>query len=273
MGDGDGPTRKMNSSEATAFNDLQRTLKSAIPQVPANYSATYGGFDSREIFQGITPEQMNRMAFTAKYTLNPGVRESGQQTALMDMTKGSPDQQAKRAALAAKAEELKQARKHTRDRAEKERIRAELKKINEEENALTGEIAANASANWQGNMQQVDRALPAKELSVKVLVNQNVHVQDVARPYQASGTSFAFDQSEKCQDSGNYCITLLLGNFTREKKISGTTQYTLRNVNLGVPTKPRGMAVIVTGPKEKAESVRNFLKQIDVGKLQALLPK
>jgi hypothetical protein len=32
------------------------------------------------------------------------------------------------------------------------------------------------------------------------------------------------------------------------------------------------MAIVVAGPKEKPQSVRDFLRQIDLAKLKALLP-
>lgn len=272
LADGDGPTRNMNSSEAAAFNSLQNSIRAALPQPPSNYSVTYTGFDNREIFQAITPEQMHRMSFKVLYTLKPEVQASMQQAALMDTIKGTPAQQARREALAAKAEELKSARKSARSRDEKERIRAELKKINAEDNALTDEIAANAGSNMTGRLQEMDKTLPAKELSVRVLVNQDVHVYDGAKPYQVDGSSLAFAQSEQCQDSGTYCITVLFGAFDKEKRISGSTRYNLRNTKLGVPTKPRGMALIVAGPRDRPESAQNLLKRINIPKLKALVP-
>ena len=74
--DGDGPTRKMNASEATAFNALQSSIRAALPQTPPNYTAAFSGFDQREIGEGIKPDQMNWMFFRATYTLNKEVRES-----------------------------------------------------------------------------------------------------------------------------------------------------------------------------------------------------
>jgi hypothetical protein len=60
--------------------------------------------------------------------------------------------------------------------------------------------------------------------------------------------------------------------FEKEKRVSAYTRYNLRNANLGVPTKPRGMAVVVAGPKEKPQSVHDFLGQIDLAKMKAGLP-
>lgn len=272
MADGDGPTRMMNSSEAAAFNTLQSSIRAALPRTPANYSVAYTGFDNKEVPDAITSEQMNRMTFRATYTLNPKVKETMQQAALVDLIKGNPEQQARRAALAAKAEELKSARKSTRNREEKERIRTELKKINAEDNALSDEIAAGAGSGMTGKMNDVDKSLPARELSIRILVNQDVHVYDVAKPYQVKGSLPAFAQSEQCLDYGTYCITVLLGAFDKEKRISGSTRYNLRNARLGVPTKPRGMALVVAGPKDRPESVENFLKNINIPKLKALVP-
>lgn len=273
LADGDLPTRRMSGSEAAAFRTLQSTIRSALPKTPADYNAAFSGFDLKEVPETMSSDKMAWMSFSAKYTLRPEVRESRMHNAQMALIQGSSDQQARRAALEARSRELKLSRKNTRDPAEKERIRAELKKINAEENALTDEIASGASAGWATRGPGgVDRNLPPKELSVRLLVNQDVHLQDIAKPYQVPGVPLAFAQKDKCQDAGSYCITALLGDFTREKKISGTTQYTLHNANLGVPTKPRGMALIVSGPQERPESVQNFLKQIDIAKLQALLP-
>jgi hypothetical protein len=39
-----------------------------------------------------------------------------------------------------------------------------------------------------------------------------------------------------------------------------------------VPTKPRGIALVVAGPKDKPQSVRDFLAQVDLAKLRSLLP-
>lgn len=140
LADGDGPTRSMNRPEAAAFDKLQGTIRDALPRSPANYLVTYTGFDKKEVFVATTPDRMESMAFKALYKLDPKVMEARQQSALMDLTKGTPEQQAKRAALATREKELKQARKSTRNPAEKERIRAELKKVNAEDNALTEEI-------------------------------------------------------------------------------------------------------------------------------------
>lgn len=273
LADGDGPTRTMTGAEAAAYKQLQGTIRAALPATPANYTVAYSGFDSKEVFAAITPDRMCRLPFKVVYRLNPQYTEARQQTALMGMIQGSPEQQAKRDALNAKSEELKKARKKTRDPAEKERIRAELKKLNAEENALTDEIAAGLSAGGaEQAMRGTDAALPAKELSIRILVNQDVQIADRAKPYTVAGASLAFAQQEGCQDSGMSCVTVLLGDFIREKKISGTTQYTLLNANLGVPTKPRGMALIVSGPKDTPETAQNFLHQINLPKLRALLP-
>lgn len=273
LADGDAPTRRMNSSESAAFSKLQSSIRDALPRSPANYLVTYTGFDNKEVPETIAPEQMNRMSFKALYRLDPKVTEARQQAALMGLINGTPEQQEKRAALAAREKELKQARKSTRDPAEKERIRAELKKVNAEDNALTDEIVAGSqkSLNSGGAGAGMQSSDP-KELSIRILVNQDVHMYDIAKPYQMQGASLAFEQNDKCQDSGTYCITVLLGNFEAEKRISGSTRYNLHNANLGVPTKARGMALIVSGPKDKPKSTQDFLKKINLAKLKAALP-
>lgn len=273
LADGDGPTRSMNRSEAAAFDKLQGTIRDALPRSPANYLVTYTGFDKNEVFVATTPDRMESMAFKALYKLDPKVMEARQQTALVDLTKGTPEQQAKRAALAAREKELKQARKSTRNPAEKERIRAELKKVNAEDNALTEEIITGSqkSMSMGGAGAGMQNSEP-KELSIRLLVNQEVHVDDIAQPYRVQGVPLAFEQNDRCRDSGTYCITVLLGKFEGEKRISGSTRYNLQNADLGVPTKARGMALIVSGPKDKPKSTQDFLKKVNLAKLKALLP-
>jgi len=277
LADGDGPSRKMNSSEAAAFNALQGTIRAALPKTPANYTATFTGFDQNEIPEAIRPDQMRQMSFLAKYTLNKDFREAQQKSAWMDKAKGTPEQQARRAALTARGEELTKARNSTRDRGEKDKIREELKKVSAEGNALDEEIAAQYLA-WMRSggaataSQNVDSALPPKELSIRIFVNQDVFVNDIATPYKIQGIPLAYEQNDMCQDHGTYCITVLLGSFDKEKRSSGSTRYNPRNANPGVPTKARGMVLVVSGPKDRPEASKDFLKKTDLAKLKALVP-
>lgn len=268
--DGDGPTRPMNSSEAAAFKNVQSTIKAALPRPADGVSISYKGFDRKDIAENASPARMSEMSFRAGYMLTSKKLESSMQSMQTDLIKGNADQQMKRAALEARSEELKQARKRAKSPEEKERIRSELKKVNAEENALTDQIAAGATAGWGKAVQAVDTALPPKEMGVRALVNQDIHVLDNAKPYQVAGATQAFEQNDKCQDGG-YCITMLLGKFEPEKRISGSTRYNLKDSGGSAPTKARGMAVIVDGPKEKKDFVQNFVKQINTSKLQTLL--
>jgi hypothetical protein len=280
LSDGDGPTRKMTGPEAAAFNALKSTFQGALPKTPANYMlAIRYGNDVGEIMlpQAIKPDRMARMSFTAKYTLNREYQNGQQRATFMDRAKGTPEQQARLDAIDAKDAELTRARDKTRDRGEKERIRAELKTVRNEGNKLREQVMADyqawvASGGATAALQNADRTLPAKELTIRAFVNQEVHLNDKAAPYKLTGFPLTFEQGDGCQDYNTCCITVLLGAFEKEKRISGYTRYNLRNANLGVPTKPRGMAIVVAGPKEKPQSVRDFLGQIDLVKLKAVLP-
>jgi hypothetical protein len=130
LADGDGPTRKMTGPEASAFNVLKSTFQRVLPKPPANYAlAIRFGNDAGEIMlpEAIKPDQMARMSFTATYTLSREFQDGQQRASLMDRAKGTPEQQARLAALDAKDAELTRARNKTRERGEKERIRAEGK--------------------------------------------------------------------------------------------------------------------------------------------------
>jgi hypothetical protein len=270
----------MTGPEAAAFNTLKNTFQGALPKTPANYALTIRfGNDTGEIMlpEAIKPDQMARMSFTATYTLNREFQDAQQRTSFTDRAKGTPEQQARLATLDAKDAELTRDRNKTRDRSEKERIRAELKAVRDEANKLREQAMADyqawvASGGATAALQNLDRALPAKELTVRSFINQEVSLNDKAAPYQLPGFPLAFEQNEGCRDYNTCYITVFLGAFEKEKRVSGYTRYNLRNTNLGVPTKPRGMAIVVAGPKEKPQSVRDFLKQIDLAKLKAMLP-
>jgi hypothetical protein len=89
---------------------------------------------------------------------------------------------------------------------------------------------------------------------------------------EAAGFPLAFKQTEECRDYGTSCISVFLGAFDKEKRVGGYTRYNLRNANLGVTTKPRGLVVVVAGPKEQAQGRRDFLSQVNLAKLKGLLP-
>ena len=278
MADGDGPSRKMTTAETAAYESTRKTVRDALPSALADYTPSFSGFDGSALLPEVmSADRMHRMSFAVKYTLTAEAGQKQAVAAVMKRTQGSQAQQDKLAALRAKNAELKKARNKTRDRDEKERIRAELKAVQDEENKLVAEIvSANQAWATAGGgvpaMQEVGRTLPAKELSVRFQLNQDVRILDQAKPYSIPGFPMAFDQSEGCVDLGSYCITVLLGPFEKGKRVSESTEYNLRNTPLGVPTKPRGLALVVSGPKDKPEAVRNLLQKTDLGKLKVLLP-
>jgi hypothetical protein len=278
MADGDGPTRNMNPAENAAYGSVQKTIRSALSVPLPNYTASFSGFEDRyQIFEGMKSDQMFRMDFAVKHTVSPEFEQKQASASVMNRTKGTPQQQEKMAELNSKDAELKKARDKTRDRAEKDRIRAELKTVHEEQNRLSAEINAQIQA-WAASgggvtaQQETVKGLPPKEFNVRLRPNQDVRISDHAKPYPLAGYQTSFEQSEGCVDFDSYCITVLLGPFEKGKRISGSTQYTLRNTPLGVPTKPRGLMLVVSGPKEKPEKVKELLGEVDLGRLNAMLP-
>jgi hypothetical protein len=117
----------MTGPEAAAFNALKSAFQGALPNTPANYAlAIRFGTDAGEIMlpEAIKPDQMALMRFTATYTLSRDFQDGQQRASFMDRARGTPEQQARLAALDAKDTELTHTRDKTRDRGEKERIRA-----------------------------------------------------------------------------------------------------------------------------------------------------
>lgn len=267
MADGDGPTRNMNPAEKAAYESVRKTIRSALSAPLPNYTAWFSGFDDRyQILEAMKADQMFRMNFALKYTISPEFEQKQAVAGVMDRIKGTPQQQEKMAELNSRDAELKKARHETRDRAERDRIRAELKSVHEEQSRLTAEIVA------QIEPSETVKGLPPREFNVRLRLNQDVRISDHAKPYSLAGYRTSFEQSEGCVDAGSYCITVLLGPFEKGKRISGSTEYTLQNTPLKVPTKPRGLMLVVSGPKENPEKVKELLGTLDLEQLDSMMP-
>jgi hypothetical protein len=270
----------MTLAEAAAYNQVRDTLRGALPKAPAGYTFKFSfESDGQEglLPEGIRAGQMFQAQYTAKYTLEQGMIDRQALSMQMDRTKGTPEQQSRLTALNAKAAELTKTRDTTRDRTEKDRIRAELKDVRAEADKVQAEIMAGIQARLASgaaaqSAQDLDESLPAKELTIRIRVNGDTHLPDQAAPYKIEGIPLAFEQAEGCADYDSYCLTLFLGPFEKVKKISGYTAYNLPEADLGVPTKARGIILTFSGPKDRPGAVRDFVRQTDVAKLKTLLP-
>ena len=78
--------------------------------------------------------------------------------------------------------------------------------------------------------------------------------------------------SKSGQDFDTYCVTLFLGPFEKVKKVSGYTDYNLRKSDLGIPTKARGIIITFSGPKDRPDTVRDFMRQTNLTRIKTLLP-
>lgn len=281
LADGDGPDRPLTGSEAAAFAELSRAIRAALPPAPANYALAFddgSGSGGLRVPQALKGEQMARLRFAATYTLSKEAADAQTRNPFMDRAKGTPEQQARLAALNAKDGELKRRRDATRDRAEKDRIRTELKAVHEEESRVNDQIMADYQA-WvesggaMAAMQSATQSLPAKEFTIRVVVNQDVSVSGAAAPLKLAGLPLAFEQSAGCEKYDDACVTVLLGQFDKDKEKRGSHWlYTLHPANLGVVTKPRGLMLVVAGPKQHAQRVRELAALVDFARLKALLP-
>ncbi len=279
LADGVGPERKMTEAEASTFAAVRNTIQSALPAARNGYEFKFAYVS--EFSEGMVPEsigagEMFRMSYEATYTFDNSNAAAQQMSMYMDRAKGTPEQQAMLAELDAKGAELKKARDSTRDRGEKEKIRAALKVVRDRADSLQTAIMADYQA-WVASggaataAQDMQKTLPAKELSVRIVINQTISVLDTASHYEVEGVPLAFDKAEGCAGYDTYCLTLLIGPFAKTDKVSGRDRYKLPDVAPGVPTKARGIAVMIGGPKDKPEAVRELLQQIDLAKLKALV--
>jgi hypothetical protein len=270
----------MTPAEAAAYSRVRDTLRGALPKAPAGYTVGFDYESDNEeglLPEGILSSQMCQARYTATYVLNQSVIDEQAMSMQMNRTKGTPEQQSRLAALNAKAAELMKTRDTTRDRAEKDRIRAERKEVLAEADKVQAEIVAGiqawlASSSVAQSTQDLNKSLPARELTIRILVNGDTHLPDQAAPFKIEGIPLAFEQAEGCQDFDTYCITLFLGSFERVKKVNGYTNYNLRESDLGIPTKARGIILTFSGPKDRPDAVRDFMRQTDLTRIKTLLP-
>jgi hypothetical protein len=280
LADGPGPQRKMTDKEASVFSSVRSTIQDALPKAPEGYDFTLryrSDYDEGMIPEGISPNEMFQVSYLASYIRDESLIQGETTSYFLDRTKGTPEQQARMAELNVKDAELSKARKNAKDPAEKDRIRAERKAVSAETDKLLEEIVAGYQA-WLASggtgtaAQDIKKALPAKELTVWVRLNQDVSLSDKAVPCAIGGDFPGFEQTEECQSYDSYCITVFIGPFEKAKKISGYTSYQLPETGLSVPTEVLGMALIFTGPKDKPEIVRDFVRGTDLASLRGLLP-
>jgi hypothetical protein len=281
LADGDGPDRPLSAPEAAAFADLGRAIRAALPPAPANYALAFddgSGKGGVRLPQALKAGQMARLRFAATYTLGQEAADAQLHNSFPDRAKGTPAQQARLAELDAKDQELTRRRDAARDRAEKDRIRAELKAVHDEQNRINDQVMADyqawvASGGAMQAMQGAAQSAPPREFTVRVLVNQDVSVNGVAAPVKLAGAPLALEQSTGCEKYDDACLTVLLGRFDKDPEKRGSHWlYKLRPANLGVATQPRGIVLVVAGPKQHAQRVRDLAAQLDVAKLNALLP-
>jgi hypothetical protein len=278
LADGDGPDRALTPAEAAAFADLGRAVRAALPKPPADYTLAFDDGGGPRVPQALPPGRMARLRFLGTYTLTPQAANAQTGGAFLERAKGTPEQQAQLAALNAKDEELTRRRDATRDRGEKDRLRAELKAVHDEEERLNDRIVADyqswvASGGAAQAMQAAAQSQPAKEFTVRVLVNQDVSVNGLATPVALAGGPPALGQTEGCEKTDNACLTVLLGPFDKDPQKRGSHWlYKLREANLGAATKPRGLVLVVAGPRRHEARVRELAAQVDWARLKALLP-
>jgi len=280
LADGPGPQRKMTDKEASTFNLVRSAIQEALPKAPEGYDFTLryqSDYDEGMIPEGIKPNEMFQVSYLASYVRDESLIQAETTSYFLDRTKGTPEQQAKMAELNAKDAELSKARKNAKDPAEKDRIRAERKAVSAEIDKLLGEIVAGyqawlASGGTDAAAQDIKEVLPAKELTIWVRLNQDVSLSDKAVSYAIDGGFPGFEQADECRSYDSYCVTVLVGSFEKVKKISGYTFYQLPEAGADVPTKVLGMALTFTGPKDKPELVRNFVRGTDLESLRNLLP-
>ena len=276
--DGDGPTRAMNPSEQAAYDAVRKGVRGSLSAPFPNYASKFTGFDGKaEIFEATKPDGMHRMAFSVAHTVSKEYEEQRMVAAVMGQTKGTPQQEVRLTEIRAKQESLRDARSRTRDRTEKDRIRAEIKELDREENQIVGAIAAGhqagaAAESGVPGMAEVAAGLPPKRFDVRVLVNQDIRIHDAAKPFNVAGHPSSFESTDGCLDAGTYCVTVLVGQFEKAGKAGPATIYRPKNAPLGVPTKARALALLVSGPKDKPGMVQDLLGTVDLKSLDALVP-
>jgi hypothetical protein len=121
-------------------------------------------------------------------------------------------------------------------------------------------------------MAEMAAMMPPKRFDVRVFVNSDVRIHDKATRFPLPGHPSAFESTEGCPDVGTYCVIVLVGPFEKAGKSGPATLYKPKNAPLGVTTKARALALVVSGPKDKPGMVRDLLGKVDLKSLVTLAP-
>lgn len=260
LADGDCPSRPATKQEQIVYAAMHAAVKSAIPPAPQDWlmkdlsDAKSGDF--MPDCPGGHKDSPHRYSFQYQYKYNSALRNQAAAAAAANAVKGSPEQQARMAALNKKYDQLKvernQSRK-SRDRAEADRIGDEIKKVSAERDRLDEEIA-------QAYLAKVRSGQMAKEMSAgipqhseaqitffvnadRAWVPKNAEIVDVA------GTQYSYWRSD------GETLVVLLGSWE-------TTAPTFRAglARGAVITKPQTVLIEIRAERQMAERLAREIK-------------
>jgi hypothetical protein len=280
LADGIGPQRKMTEPEAASLKLLQAILRSSLPAAPQDYKLDFIWVS--DLDEGMMPQEMPageamHMLFRANYVWQDPSTEQQDQQAMIQRTKGTPEQQARMDALNAREAELTQARDRSRNPEEKARLRAQRKAVNAQIDSLQQEIMDGlqkwlASGGPAKDMEAKEKAKPAREIVVEFTANGDAFIPEAATAFTIEGIPLAFESDEGSGEYGKHKIQFLLGGpFQKDAKISGSWRYRPPS-KAAVATKAVSLAVCISGQADKPDEVRKLCRQIDSSKLKAMFP-
>ena len=258
--DGDCPDRPAPQQERAAYQALSGAAKAAVPPAPADWVLT----DETPGKPGTTVpdcpggphDRPMTYALRFTYAFSAEASQRMDQGAVGAALKGTPEQQAKMVELDRKIaglEEQKQAARKSRDAAEKERVRQELKTARKERNKITDEITnAYVQQSMSGQLAaEMNKNKPVvREAQLVIKVNeQYAWIPAKDQPVSIPGVPISYWFKS---DTGGRLVMLLgpWDNQTFKMNLAATP----------VKTRPQGMVIEITGDRQMAESLARQIR-------------
>ena len=264
--DGDCPSRPATPQERAAYTVMHTAAVAALPPAPQNWlrndeSDPKSG-ESMPDCPGGAKDAPRRYLFQFQYKYDPAVREQGARAAMETALKGTPEQQARLAALDKKHDELIAARKEARrsgDRTAVNRIKDQLDAIRIEQDKVNEEIRnAYSERVKSGEMTKAMYAgVPARD-KAKVTIYINKDREWIPQPVVSVSVAGAQHSYWRSNDGGS--LVILLGAWD-----TGTFRSTL--ARSAVITKPQTVVVEIRAERQMAEKLAREMK-LDILKAQ-----
>lgn len=259
--DGDCPSRPATAQERSVYASTYAAAVAAAAPAPGDWvrkdGTKAGGGDAMPDCPGGAKGAPFHYQFRFLYEFNQAVLDQAASAAAQNAMKGTPEQQARIAELDAQHEKLVAERKEARrsgDRARVDRIREELRAVNDERNKVQDEITkAYVARVSSGEVAKATAAAVPARTSAETVIFVNTDrawVPQGSESLSIAGAPYAYWRPN---DSGS--LVLLLGAWNPTSPIFRAV---LRNA--AVITTAQTMIVEIRAERQMAEMLARDMK-------------